>query len=60
LRRASILVMFSLTSFLMSKEEWTQKMATVAELIESKAPGSEEHKSAMNTFRLLSAKVKDF
>jgi len=44
----------------MSKEEWTQKMATVAELIESKAPGSEEHKSAMNTFRLLSAKVKDF
>ena len=44
----------------MCKEEWTQKMATVAELIESKAPGSEEHKSAMNTFRLLSAKVKDF
>jgi len=29
-------------------------------LIESKEPGSEEHKAAMNTFRLLSAKVKDF
>jgi hypothetical protein len=44
----------------LTKEEWTKKLQAVTELIESKAPGSEEHKSAMHTFRQLSAMIKDF